>query len=62
MVVVFLTVGKMISKSIWRDKDMGILGDMIRLVRDTTKETLKECGFDDLKDELKDALKALKGE
>ena len=41
---------------------MGILGDMIRLVRDTTKESLDECGFDDLKNEIKDVLKALKGE
>ena len=40
---------------------MGVLGDMIRLVRDTTKETLEECGFDDLTDEVKDVIKALKG-
>ena len=40
---------------------MGVFGDMIRLVRDTTKETLEECGVDDLKDELKDIIKALKG-
>lgn len=41
---------------------MGILGDMIRFIRDTTKESLEECGIDDLKDEIKDVLKALKGE
>jgi len=41
---------------------MGVFGDMIRLVRDTTKETFEECGFDDWKNELKDIVKALKGE
>ena len=41
---------------------MGVLGDMIRLVRDATKESLEECGIDDLKDEIKDVWKALKGE
>jgi hypothetical protein len=40
---------------------MGVLGDIIRLVRDTTKDTLEECGLDDMKDELKDVWKALKG-
>ena len=40
---------------------MGILGDTIRFVRDTTKDSLEECGFDDVKDELKDIIKALKG-
>ena len=40
---------------------MGELGDMIRLVRDTTKDTLEECGLDNVKDELKDIWKALKG-
>jgi len=40
---------------------MGVLGDMIRLVRDTTKESLEECGIDDLKSEIKDVIKALKG-
>ena len=40
---------------------MGVLGDIIRLVRDTTEDTLKECGIDDMKDELKDVWKALKG-
>ena len=40
---------------------MGVLGDMIRLVRDTTKDSLEECGLDDVKDELKDIWKALKG-
>jgi hypothetical protein len=33
---------------------MGILGDVIRFVRDTTKESLEECGIDDLKSEIKD--------
>ena len=41
---------------------MGVLGDIIRLVRDTTKDTLEECGIYDMKDELKDVWKALKGE
>ena len=41
---------------------MGVLGDIIRLVKDTTKDTLEECGLDDVKDELKDIVKALKGE
>ena len=41
---------------------MGVLGDMIRLVRDTTKESLEECVFDDLKSEIKDIIKALKDE
>ena len=41
---------------------MGIIGDVIREVRDTIKESLEECGIDDLKDELKDVWKALKGE
>ena len=40
---------------------MGVLGDIIRLVRDTTKDTLEECGLDNVKDELKDIWKALKG-
>lgn len=40
---------------------MGVLGDIIRLVRDTTKESLEECGIDDLKSEIKDIIKALKG-
>ena len=33
---------------------------MIRLVKDTIKDSLEECGFNDLKEEIKDALKALK--
>jgi hypothetical protein len=41
---------------------MGILGDMIRLVRDTTKESLEEFGFDDMKNEIKDIWKAIKGD
>lgn len=40
---------------------VGILGDAIRLVRDTTKEALEECGVDELKSEIKDVIKALKG-
>ncbi len=40
---------------------MGVFGDMIRLVRDTTKESLEECGFDDFKEEVKDVWNALKG-
>lgn len=40
---------------------MGVFGDTIRLVRDTTKESLEECGIDDLKDEIKDIVKAIKG-
>lgn len=41
---------------------MGILGDVIRLVRDTIKDSLKECGSDELKEEVKDVIRALKGE
>jgi hypothetical protein len=41
---------------------MGIIGDVIREVRDTLKDSFEECGFYDVKDELKDILKALKGE
>lgn len=40
---------------------MGVLGDMIREVRDVVETVNEECGFEDLKDELKDAIKALKG-
>ncbi len=40
---------------------MGVLGDIIREVRDTVKESFEECGFDDLKSEIKDVIKALKG-
>lgn len=40
---------------------MRILGDVVREVRDTLKDSLEECGFYDVKDELKDILKALKG-
>lgn len=35
---------------------------MIRLVRDTINESLEECGVEDVKDELKDILRALKGD
>lgn len=41
---------------------MGVLGDIIREVRDTVQDSLEECGIDDSMEELKDALKALKGE
>ncbi len=40
---------------------MGVLGDMIRFVRDTSNEFLEECGFDDLKEEVKDVVHAIKG-
>ena len=40
---------------------MGIIGDTIRFVRSTFEDSLEECGFDDVKDELKDIVKALKG-
>ena len=41
---------------------MGVLGDIIREVRDTVNDTFEECGGKDIVDELKDVLKALKGE
>ena len=41
---------------------MSIIGDVIREVRDTLKDSFEECGFNDAKNELKDILKALKGE
>lgn len=41
---------------------MGVLGDIIREVRNTVKESFEECGFDDVKDEIKDVIKALKEE
>lgn len=40
---------------------MTVLGDMIRFVRDTTKDALDEVGLDDLKEEIKDIIKAIKG-
>lgn len=40
---------------------MGLFGDIIRFVRDTTKESLEECGFDDLKEEIKDIIEAING-
>ena len=40
---------------------MCILGDIIRMLRENTKESLEDCGFDDLKSELKDILEAIKG-
>lgn len=39
---------------------MGVLGDVIRFTQDTIKESLEECGFDGIKDELKDAVNAIK--
>lgn len=44
-----------------KNKIMCILGDIIRMLRETTKESLEDCGFDDLKSELKDILEAIKG-
>jgi hypothetical protein len=41
---------------------MGVLGDTIREVRDTIQDSLEECGYNDLKEELKDIIKAMKGE
>ena len=41
---------------------MGVLGDAIRLVRDTVKDSFDECGGNDVIDEIKDVFKALKGE
>lgn len=40
---------------------MGILGDLIRTVRDTVKDSFEECGIDGIKDEIKDIIDALKG-
>ena len=40
---------------------MGIIGDTIRFVRTAIEDSLEECGFEDVKDELKDIVKALKG-
>lgn len=40
---------------------MGILGEMIREVREVVETVNEECGLEDLKDEIKDAFKALKG-
>ena len=40
---------------------MGLLGDMIREVRDTIKCAYEECGGEDIVDELKDAINAIKG-
>lgn len=41
---------------------MGFFGEIIRFVRDNTIDAAKECGFDKVKEELKDAIKALKGD
>lgn len=40
---------------------MGVLGDAIRLVLDTVKDSFDECGGNDVIDEFKDVFKALKG-
>lgn len=40
---------------------MGILGEQFRFWRDLTKDAFYECGFEDLKDELKDLKEAIKG-
>ena len=37
------------------------MGDMIRLVRNTIKDALDEVGLDDLKEEIKDIIEAIKG-
>lgn len=37
------------------------MGDIIRLVRDTIKDALDEVGLDDLKEEIKDIIEAIKG-
>ncbi len=37
------------------------MGDIIRLVRDTIKDFLDEVGLDDLKEEIKDIIEAMKG-
>ena len=39
---------------------MGIIGDAIRFVKETVKDSLEECGFEDFKEELHDIIKALK--
>ena len=41
---------------------MGIIGDAIREIRDTLKFAHEECGGKDVVDELKDIVKAIKGE
>ena len=40
---------------------MGVLGDVIREVRDTINDSFENCGGKDAVDELKDIIKALKG-
>ena len=37
-----------------------MFGDIIRLVRDTTKEVLDECGVNDVKEEIKDIIQTIK--
>ena len=37
------------------------MGDIIRFVRDTIKDALDEVGLDDLKEEIKDIIEAIKG-
>ena len=41
---------------------MGVLGDIIREVRDTVKDSFENCGGRDVVDELKDVIKAIKEE
>lgn len=41
---------------------MGILGDIVSQLRDDTKFLYEECGGKDVVDELKDAIKAIKGQ
>ena len=56
-----LIVKGVLKKNKKKNKIMCILGDIIRMLRETTKESLEDCGFDDLKSELKDILEAIKG-
>ena len=37
------------------------MGDIIRFVRDTITDALDELGLDDLKEEIKDIIEAIKG-
>lgn len=41
---------------------MGVVGDIIREVRDTISSAYENCGGEDVVDEIKDVIKALKGE
>ena len=40
---------------------MGVIGDTIRFFRDLTKDALNECGAEEIKEEIKDAINAIKG-